>query len=105
MYRKIKNVLKFHEYKYAKQYSANYLSEISDDSNAWKLMAEIAELNDNNWQKAIDCYTKGIQYDPANPILPANRAMALLKTGQIAAAEADCTLAIRFERQPRQCLL
>lgn len=45
------------EYKYAKQYLANYLSEISDDPNAWKLMAEIAELDDN-CQKAIDCYAK-----------------------------------------------
>ena len=30
-------------------------------------------------------------------MLPANRAMALLKTGQAAAAEADCTLAIRWD--------
>lgn len=49
-----------------------------------------------DFTKAIDCYTKGIQCDPANPVLPANRAMALLKIGNVAAAEVDCTLAIRY---------
>jgi hypothetical protein len=37
-----------------------------------------------------------MQMDPSNPILPANRAMALLKQGMAAAAEADCTIALRF---------
>jgi tetratricopeptide (TPR) repeat protein len=56
----------------------------------------IIRFQKGDFKAAIDCYTKGIQCDPANPILPANRAMALLKTGQTAAAEADCTLAIRY---------
>ncbi len=47
--------------------------------------------------KAIECYTRGIQCDPTNVALPANRAMALLKMGQHAAAEADCTVAVDLD--------
>ena len=46
---------------------------------------------------AIECYSKGIQCDPTNAILPANRAMALLKKGQNKDAEVDCTLAISLD--------
>ena len=35
--------------------------------------------------------------DPLNAVLPANRAMALLKKGQFAAAETDCTLALSID--------
>ena len=49
------------------------------------------------FDQAIQCYTKGIQCDPSNPLLPANRAMALIKKGQFAAAEADCTVAIDLD--------
>jgi len=40
--------------------------------------------------------------DPSNPILPANRAMALLKQGMAAAAEADCTIALRCRTKKDQ---
>ena len=36
--------------------------------------------------------------DPKNAVLPANRAMALLKKEQYGAAEADCTLALAIDR-------
>ena len=39
----------------------------------------------------------GMQLDPSNCVLPANRAMALLKKSQYGAAEADCTLALSID--------
>ena len=39
----------------------------------------------------------GMQLDPTNCVLPANRAMALLKKSQYGAAEADCTLALSID--------
>jgi tetratricopeptide (TPR) repeat protein len=47
--------------------------------------------------EAIDLYTRGIQCDPNNGLLPANRAMALLKQGKYAAAELDCAAAIMLD--------
>ncbi|XP_035216730.1 RNA polymerase II-associated protein 3-like isoform X2 [Stegodyphus dumicola] len=44
-----------------------------------------------NYDSAINCYTTGMQLDPDNPLLPANRAMAFLKKEQFQAAENDCT--------------
>ena len=38
-----------------------------------------------------------MQLDPSNCVLPANRAMALLKKSQYGAAEADCTLALSID--------
>merc|ERR1719317_792823 len=42
-------------------------------------------------------YYEGMTLDPLNAVLPANRAMALLKKGQFAAAETDCTLALSID--------
>jgi hypothetical protein len=39
----------------------------------------------------------GMTLDPLNAVLPANRAMALLKKGQFGAAETDCTLALSID--------
>jgi len=50
-----------------------------------------------NYDKAIERYTKGMTLDPMNAVLPANRAMALLKKGLFAAAETDCTLALSID--------
>jgi len=46
------------------------------------------------YAKAIECYSKGMQYDVTNPLLPANRAMAYLKLKRFVESEADCTLAL-----------
>ena len=46
------------------------------------------------YEKAVECYSKGMQYDPTNPLLPANRAMAFLKLKKFVQSEADCTLAL-----------
>ena len=47
--------------------------------------------------EAIDLYTRSIQCDPNNGILPANRAMALLKQEKYGAAELDCSAAIMLD--------
>lgn len=36
-------------------------------------------FKEGRYEVAIECYTKGFELDPTNPLLPANRAMALLK--------------------------
>lgn len=47
--------------------------------------------------EAIECYSKGAELDPTNPLLPANRAMALLKQDKYAAAELDCSVALTLD--------
>ena len=42
-------------------------------------------------------YKPGMNLDPSNAMLPANRAMALLKEYQYGAAESDCTLALSID--------
>ncbi|XP_056000993.1 RNA polymerase II-associated protein 3-like isoform X2 [Ostrea edulis] len=50
-----------------------------------------------DYTNAIESYTKGMGLDPTNPILPANRAMALLKEQKYAAAEMDCMTALTLD--------
>ncbi|XP_062589376.1 RNA polymerase II-associated protein 3-like [Saccostrea cucullata] len=50
-----------------------------------------------DYTNAIESYTKGMELDPTNPILPANRAMALLKEQKYAAAEVDCITALTLD--------
>lgn len=38
-----------------------------------------ALFKEGKYEAAINCYTTGIQFDPTNAVLPANRAMCLLK--------------------------
>lgn len=49
------------------------------------------------YEAAINCYTTGIQFDATNAILPANRAMCLLKLKRYGAAEADCSQALSLD--------
>jgi len=49
----------------------------------------------NKFSQAIQCYSKAIQLDPHNPILPANRAMAHLRLGNFLEAELDCNEALQ----------
>jgi len=46
---------------------------------------------------AIEKYTAGMQCDPTNAMLPANRAMALLKKEQYGAAERDASMAVSID--------
>jgi len=81
-----------------------YTSEEEELENQKLMVEAVAEKergNDwfkkGNYDKAIERYTRGMTLDPLNAVLPANRAMALLKKGQFAAAETDCTLALSID--------
>uniref|UniRef100_A0A8I5YTH5 RNA polymerase II-associated protein 3 n=4 Tax=Hominidae TaxID=9604 RepID=A0A8I5YTH5_PONAB len=50
------------------------------------------------YDEAIDCYTKGMDADPYNPVLPTNRASAYFRLKKFAVAESDCNLAIALNR-------
>ncbi|KAF9927634.1 hypothetical protein FBU30_003010 [Linnemannia zychae] len=50
------------------------------------------------YAKAIEHYSASITLDPSNPILPINRAMALLKLERFAEAESDCTLGLKLDK-------
>jgi len=54
-------------------------------------------FKETKYTEAIECYTRGITSDPYNSILPANRAMALLKQDMYGAAELDCTTSISID--------
>lgn len=75
--------------------------ELEIEKNKQKALLEKDKGNEffkrGKYDEAIACYTVGIENDPSNAILPANRAMALLKKNQLAAAEADCDLAISID--------
>ncbi|KAG0342402.1 RNA polymerase II-associated protein 3 [Podila humilis] len=46
---------------------------------------------------AVVHYSESIKLDPTNPVLPINRAMALLKLQRFAEAEQDCTLGLKMD--------
>ncbi|XP_053412944.1 RNA polymerase II-associated protein 3 [Nycticebus coucang] len=50
------------------------------------------------YDEAIECYTKGMDADPYNPVLPTNRASAFFRLKKFAVAESDCNLAIALNR-------
>ncbi|XP_049738870.1 RNA polymerase II-associated protein 3 [Elephas maximus indicus] len=50
------------------------------------------------YDEAIDCYTRGMDADPYNPVLPTNRASAYFRMRKFAVAESDCNLAIALNR-------
>ncbi|XP_006865391.1 PREDICTED: RNA polymerase II-associated protein 3 isoform X2 [Chrysochloris asiatica] len=50
------------------------------------------------YDEAIECYTKGMNADPYNPVLPTNRASAYFRLKKFAVAESDCNLAIALNR-------
>ncbi|CAH1785180.1 unnamed protein product [Owenia fusiformis] len=54
-------------------------------------------FKEKKYDLAIECYTQGMQCDMSNALLPANRAMALLKQNKYAAAERDCSIAIQLD--------
>ncbi|KAM4037988.1 RNA polymerase II-associated protein 3 isoform 2-T2 [Anomaloglossus baeobatrachus] len=51
-----------------------------------------------NYDKAIECYTGGMNADPYNAVLPTNRASAFFRLKKYAVAESDCNLAIALNR-------
>ena len=55
------------------------------------------DFQNGKYSEAIQCYTRGMQCDPKNAILPANRAMAYLKLEEWKLAEYDCSLALSID--------
>uniref|UniRef100_A0A8D0L6A9 RNA polymerase II-associated protein 3 n=1 Tax=Sphenodon punctatus TaxID=8508 RepID=A0A8D0L6A9_SPHPU len=51
-----------------------------------------------NYNEAIECYTKGMNADPYNPVLPTNRASAFYRMKKYAVAESDCNLALALNK-------
>ncbi|XP_015255624.1 PREDICTED: RNA polymerase II-associated protein 3 [Cyprinodon variegatus] len=56
-----------------------------------------AYFKEGKYEAAVECYSKGIQADAMNVLLPANRAMAFLKLDRFQEAEEDCTAAISLD--------
>ncbi|XP_056429986.1 RNA polymerase II-associated protein 3 [Hyla sarda] len=66
--------------------------------NTEKALAEKEKGNNNfkagKYDDAIQCYTRGMNADPYNAVLPTNRASAFFRLKKYAVAESDCNLAI-----------
>ncbi|XP_067420243.1 RNA polymerase II-associated protein 3 isoform X2 [Emydura macquarii macquarii] len=50
------------------------------------------------YDEAIKCYTKGMNADPYNPVLPTNRASAFFRMKKFSVAESDCNLALALNK-------
>ncbi|XP_053572719.1 RNA polymerase II-associated protein 3 [Bombina bombina] len=50
------------------------------------------------YDEAVQCYTKGMNADPYNAVLPTNRASAFFRQKKYSVAESDCNLAIALNR-------
>lgn len=86
-----------------KSESSEYETDEEWEMERKKQMANLEKEkgNDNfkrqDYALAIEAYTKAIELDPTNAIMPANRAMALLKQEKYGAAEADCLQALSLD--------
>lgn len=54
-------------------------------------------FKDGRYDEAIESYGIGIECDPQNPVLYANRAMAFLRKNMFGAAEEDCNRALEWD--------
>ncbi|KAI2665650.1 RNA polymerase II-associated protein 3 [Labeo rohita] len=54
-------------------------------------------FRDGRYDSAIECYTRGMDADPYNPVLPTNRAACFFRLKKFAVAESDCNLAIALD--------
>ncbi|KAJ1163493.1 hypothetical protein NDU88_003951 [Pleurodeles waltl] len=79
----------------------------SEDEDGIRVDTEkaLAEKNKGNvffkeekYDDAIESYTRGMNADPYNPVLPTNRAAVFCKLKKFAVAESDCNLAIALNR-------
>ncbi|KAM4614926.1 RNA polymerase II-associated protein 3 [Polymixia lowei] len=57
-----------------------------------------AYFKEGKYEAAVECYTRGMDADGTNALLPANRAMAYLKLEMYKEAEEDCSEAISLDR-------
>ncbi|XP_067283059.1 RNA polymerase II-associated protein 3 [Pseudorasbora parva] len=56
-----------------------------------------AFFKEGEYEAAVDCYSKGMEADDTNALLPANRAMAFLKLHRFSEAEQDCSAAVALD--------
>lgn len=56
-----------------------------------------AYFKDGKYEAAVECYSRGMEADIMNVLLPANRAMAFLKLERFKEAEEDCSKAISLD--------
>ncbi|XP_034382637.1 RNA polymerase II-associated protein 3 isoform X2 [Cyclopterus lumpus] len=56
-----------------------------------------AYFKEGKYEAAVECYSRGMEADSMNVLLPANRAMAFLKLEKYEDAEEDCTKAITLD--------
>uniref|UniRef100_A0AAV2IX03 RNA polymerase II-associated protein 3 n=1 Tax=Knipowitschia caucasica TaxID=637954 RepID=A0AAV2IX03_KNICA len=56
-----------------------------------------AYFKEGKYEVAVECYSRGMEADSMNVLLPANRAMAYLKLERFKEAEEDCTKAISLD--------
>lgn len=56
-----------------------------------------AFFKDGKYDDAIECYTRGMDADPYNPVLPTNRAASFFRLKKYAVAESDCNLAVALD--------
>lgn len=54
-------------------------------------------FKDGRYDEAIESYGIGIECDPQNPVLYANRAMAFLRKNMLGVAEEDCNQALQWD--------
>ncbi|XP_048257455.1 RNA polymerase II-associated protein 3-like isoform X2 [Haliotis rufescens] len=86
-----------------KDSSSEYETDEEWDTERKKHLAEEEKEKGNayfrggEYDQAIEHYSRGLQLDPTNHLLPANRAMALIKQKKFAAAEVDATTAISLD--------
>ncbi|EMP31919.1 RNA polymerase II-associated protein 3 [Chelonia mydas] len=70
--------------------------------DAEKALAEKEKGNmyfkQEKYDEAIKCYTKGMNADPYNPVLPTNRASAFFRIKKFSVAESDCNLALALNK-------
>uniref|UniRef100_A0A671P0Y1 RNA polymerase II-associated protein 3-like n=1 Tax=Sinocyclocheilus anshuiensis TaxID=1608454 RepID=A0A671P0Y1_9TELE len=54
-------------------------------------------FRDGRYDSAIQCYTRGMDADPYNPVLPTKRAACFFRLNKFGVAESDCNLAIALD--------
>ncbi|GFO32626.1 RNA polymerase ii-associated protein 3-like [Plakobranchus ocellatus] len=80
--------------------SSDYETDEEWEMERKKHLAELEKdkgnkfLKNGDSERAVEAYTKGMELDATNSILPANRALALIKQQKFGAAEIDCTTSI-----------
>ncbi|KAK9880471.1 hypothetical protein WA026_011715 [Henosepilachna vigintioctopunctata] len=54
-------------------------------------------VKNGNWDEAIKCYTKAIEYFAYDPVFFANRGLCYLKKNEMKKVEDDCTISIKLD--------